>query len=502
MNPTDAKQRSASIFQPEYGLFINGEWVSSESGQTIEQINPATGRVIGLIQSGCSADVEAAVNAAHVAFPAWSRTSAGERQAILIEMARRMRARLNDYALMESLNNGKTITEATYWDIPIAVAQFDLFAGAGYTLTGETRDYSDAVQLVHREPLGVCAQIIPWNVPLLMMAAKIAPALVAGNTLVLKPAESSCLSVLEFFREMADLLPPGVVNVITGFGANVGEALVTHPLVRKVAFTGSVPTARKIMEYASVNLIPQTMELGGKSAQIVCPSADIDAAVEGAALSTIFNKGEVCLAGSRLFVHETVKEEFTEKLTRILAGVRIGDPLDPTTQLGAIASKAQYDKVLRYLDIGASEGARVASGGQRAEVEGLEDGLFIQPTLFDEVSGSMRIAREEIFGPVTSLLTWRDDDDVINAVNDSPYGLAGGIWSKDLNQVHRLARQMETGTVWVNRYFNAKPGMALGGYKQSGYGREFAHDILKDYTHTKSVVLNLEDGPIGVFSGQ
>lgn len=382
---TKAQEMAVTVFQSEYGHFIGGEWVGGDSGKTIEQINPATGQVLGRIQAGNARDVERAVAAAQSAFPKWSATTAGERQAVLIEMARRMRARIGDYALMETLNNGKTITEATYWDIPIAAQQFDLFAGAAYSLTGETRDYADAIQFVHREPLGVCAQIIPWNVPLLMMAAKIAPAIAAGNTVVLKPAESSCLSVLEFMKEMADVIPPGVVNVVTGYGADVGEALVTHPNVRKVAFTGSVPTARKIIQYASHQIIPQTMELGGKSAQIVCRSADIDAAVEGAALSTIFNKGEVCLAGSRVFVHQSVKEEFTEKLVRTLESVRVGDPLDPATQLGALASRAQYDKVLGYFDIGRDEGARVATGARKLTPSGVEKGFFVTPTVFDGV---------------------------------------------------------------------------------------------------------------------
>jgi len=500
MTVVDIKSNLKNIFKPEYGHFIAGRWIGSDSGKTIPQINPATGEILSCVQAGNRQDVLRAVAAAEAAYASWSQTTPDERQALLIEIARRMRARNAEYARMECLNNGKTITEATYWDIPIAAAQFDLFAGAAHTLIGETRNYPDALQIVHREPLGVCAQIIPWNVPLLMMAAKIAPALAAGNTVVLKPAESSCLSVLEFFDEMADIIPPGVVNVVTGYGADVGEALVTHPSVRKVAFTGSVPTARKIMQYASANIIPQTMELGGKSAQVVCPTADIDAAVEGAALSTIFNKGEVCLAGSRIYVHSSVKDEFTEKLVRVLNSVRVGDPLNPATQLGALASQAQYEKVTGYFDIGRAEGARVLTGAEPLRVTGLEKGLFVRPTVFDDVSDEMRIAREEIFGPVTAIFTWNREEEVLRSVNNSPYGLAGGIWSNDLNQVHRMSRQMETGTIWVNRYFNAKTGNALGGYKQSGFGREFAHEILGDYTHTKSVVINLQDGPLGVFA--
>jgi aldehyde dehydrogenase len=493
-----SSEPTATPFRGEYGHLIGGTWEAGTGG-TIPQINPATGERLALIQSGTAEDVKRAVQSASAAFPAWSRTTADERQELLAEISRRMKARAGEYARMETLGNGKPITESTYFDLPTAIGQFDLFSGAAFGLIGETRDYPDAVQVVHREPLGVCAQIIPWNVPLVMMAAKLAPALAAGNTVVLKPAETACLSVLEFCREIADVLPAGVVNVVTGYGEAIGEALVTHPDVRKVAFTGSVPTARKVMQYASQNLIPQTMELGGKSAQIVCPSADVEAAAEGAALSTIFNKGEVCLAGSRVFVHESVRDEFIERFTAFIDGVRIGDPQDPATQLGALASRAQYEKVSGYLALAVEEGATVAAGGGPARVPGSEQGLFVRPTVLTDVENTMRVAQEEIFGPVTCVLGWRDEDDVLARANDVPYGLAGGIWSTDHHEVLRLARGMETGTVWVNRYFNVKTGMALGGYKQSGFGREFAHDILRDYTHTKSVVMSLAQGPLGVF---
>ena len=290
----------------EYGHLIGGEWVGGASGKTIALLNPATGETLARIQAGNAADVGRAVAAAKAAFPAWSQSSAAERQDLLYEIARRLKARLEEYAVLETLNNGKPIRESLYFDLPTAIGQFELFAGAAYGLHGQTLDFPDAIGIVHREPLGVCAQIIPWNVPLLMMACKIAPALAAGNTVVLKPAETVCLSVLEFFVEMADILPPGVVNVVTGYGADVGEALVTHPDVRKVAFTGSVATARRVIQYASANIIPQTLELGGKSAHIICADADIDAAVESATMSTVLNKGEVCLAGSRLFLHKAI----------------------------------------------------------------------------------------------------------------------------------------------------------------------------------------------------
>ena len=360
-------------------------------------------------------------------------------------------------------------------------------------------DFGDSTILVHREPIGVVAQIIPWNVALLMAAMKIAPALAAGCTVVLKPAETVCLSVLEFIKDIGDLLPRGVVNVVTGYGGNVGQPLVSHPKVRKVTFTGSRATAQKVIQYASINIIPQTMELGGKSANIICEDADLDAAAESAVMTTVLNKGEVCLAGSRVFVHKKIHEAFVEKFTNLLARIQQGDPVNPATQLGAQASKAQFEKILSYIELGKSEGAVSISGGRPAKIVGLEDGLFIEPTIFTNVTNGMRIAQEEIFGPVTGIIEWDDETELLRSVNDSAFGLAGGLWTRDLARAHRISRSMETGTIWINRYYNIKPGMPMGGYKQSGFGRENAFDALMHYTVTKSVVVNLNEGPLHLF---
>lgn len=491
---------SKNVFQDEYGHFINGKWEKGESGKTITQFNPATGEALARIQAGSAPDVHKAVKAARAAFPRWSRSTAQERQALLNEIAARLRRRTADFGLMESLNNGKTLAEATGFDLPISYGQFDLFAGAAFSLHGETYDYPDTIGLVHREAIGVCAQIIPWNVPLCMLALKLAPALAAGNTVIVKPAETVCLSVLEFMKEMADIIPPGVVNVITGYGDDVGEALVTHPEVRKVAFTGSIPTARKIIQFASANIIPQTMELGGKSAHIICSSADLDAAAEAAALSTVFNKGEACIAGSRVFVHRAIREKFLEKFIGIISRIRQGNPLSSATQIGATASKIHFDRVLGYLKLAREEGAKVLIGGGAATEGELAKGLFIQPTILDNVRNDMRVAQEEIFGPVTSVLTWDDEAEMIRQANGTRYGLAGGIWTRDLTQAHEIARALETGVVWVNRYYNLPIGLPVGGYKQSGFGREMSHEILKEYTITKSVVINLKEGPLGIFN--
>jgi aldehyde dehydrogenase len=482
-----------------YGHFIDGVSVEGHSGETIELTNPATRQVLAHIQSGDAVDVDRAVDAAYAAFPAWSSTTPAHRQAVMRAIADRLRERQLDYAMMDALNNGKPIFDAYYHDITGAIGLFDYYAGASFHVHGETADFSDALLLVHREAIGVVAQIIPWNVPLLMAALKLAPALAAGCTVVLKPAETVCTSVLEFISDIADLLPKGVINVVTGYGAKVGEPLVTHPKVRKVAFTGSRGTAQKIMQYASVNIIPQTLELGGKSANIICEDADLDAAAESVVITTIFNKGEVCLAGTRVFVHEKVRDVFLDKLTKLFAGVRQGDPTDPSTQLGAQASKAQFDRILAYFDIGRAEGAKTLIGGKAAKIAGLEDGLFIEPTLFTNVRNEMRIAQEEIFGPVTDIFSWNDEAEMLRQVNDSIYGLGGGVWTNNLTQAHRITRAMETGMIWVNRYYNFKPGQSIGGYKQSGFGRENALETLNHYTLTKSVVINLEPGPLGEF---
>lgn len=481
-----------------YGHFIGGEWIEGDSGETIALENPATRQVLAHIQSGNAKDATRAVDAAAAAFPKWSASSPAQRQQILRAIAQKIRDRQFDYAMMESLNNGKPITDAFTHDIVGAIGQFEYFAGTAFHIHGQTFDFADSTVLVHREPVGVIAQIIPWNVPLLMAAFKLAPALAAGCTVVLKPAEVACLSVMEFIKDIADIVPPGVINVLTGYGNRVGEALVTNPKVRKVAFTGSRPTAQKLMQYAAVNIIPQTMELGGKSANIVCDDANIEAAAQSAVISNVFNKGEVCSAGTRVFVHENVEDEFLEAFRRRLSAVRQGDPLHPSTQLGAMASKAQFDKVSGYLELGEQEGARTFFGGKAAKIEGHDDGYFIEPTIFTDVRNDMRIAQEEIFGPVTSVIRWKDEDEVLRLANDVEYGLAGGIWTQNLTRAHRLARGMETGIIWINRYFNFKPGIPLGGYKQSGFGREGSMDtLMHHYTHTKSVVINLEETEVG-----
>jgi aldehyde dehydrogenase len=486
-------------FKEVYGHFINGEWLGGSSSETIASINPSSGEILARIQAGNAADANLAVQAAAAAFPAWSQTHPIQRGEILREMSRRLMTRVDDFAMMETLDKGKPLRDSTHFDIPTTAATLAFYADAPPHIRGTTSTFPGTLAMNLREPLGVCAAITPWNIPLFCVALKMGPALAAGNTIVIKPAESTCLAILEFFRYCQDLIPPGVVNVVTGYGPAVGEPLVTNPLVRKVAFTGSKPTARKIMQYASVNIIPQTMELGGKSANIVCEDADLDAAVEGAVMSTVFNKGEVCIAGTRTFVHREVYDDFLGRFQNVLSRIRQGDPTDLKTQIGPQASKVQFDKVRAYLEVGANEGARVALGGRSAAITGLSNGLFIEPTIFADVRNSMRIAQEEIFGPVTCVIPWSDDAEVLEMANASPYGLGGAVWTQDVTRAHQFARSMQTGTVWINRYYNFVPGQPLGGYKESGFGRENCLETLDHYTQIKAVILDLKRGPLGIY---
>lgn len=482
-----------------FGHFIDGKWQESVSGQTIDLSNPATGEIVGSIQAGVAGDVERAVAAAKAAQVKWASTSPNQRQALFLEITQVLRKNAEKYARLESRNNGKLYTEALYGEVPAGIDQFEMFAGGAFHLSGQSFAYPDATGMSFREPYGVCALITAWNGPIFQMAAKVAPALAAGNTVVVKPSEVVCLSALQFMEDIAHIVPPGVINIVTGYGANVGEALVSHPDVRKVGFTGSSATGRKIIQYASKNIIPQTVELGGKSAHIVCDDGDLEAAVEGAIMSTILNKGEVCLAGSRLYLHTRIADEFLDRFKAGLAKIRHGNPLDPKTTIGAQSSQAQMNKILGYLELGVKEGATVFAGGARKIVPGLESGFFIEPTIFTDVTPDMRIMREEIFGPVVCASRWDDEDDLIRQANDSRYGLASGVWTKHLTRALRISRRLEAGIVFVNRYYNWKTGMPIGGYKESGFGRELSIEAMHEYTQTKSVVMNMQEGPIGLF---
>ena len=472
-------------------LFINGRWVDSVSGKAFDTLNPATEKVITSVAEGDSADIDLAVAAAREAFEngPWKKTDARDRGRILLKIAGLIERNKDELALLDTLDNGKPINETTNADIPLVIDCFLYYAGWADKIHGETIPVrGDFFNYTLREPVGVVGQIIPWNFPLLMAAWKIAPALACGNTIVLKPAEQTPLSALrlgEICQEAG--LPDGVLNIVTGYGPTAGAALAEHMDVDKIAFTGGSATGRIIMQAASKNLKRISLELGGKSPNIVFADSDIDSAVDGAMTGIFFNQGEVCCAGSRLFIEKSIHEEFVEKLSNKAANMRVGNPEDTGTQMGAQVSKEQFDKILGYIETGKQEGAKLVTGGERCG----ERGYFIKPTIFDAVDNNMRIAKEEIFGPVVSAITFEDVDEVVRQGNLSVYGLAAAVWTKDIKKAHRLARDLKAGTIWINTYNAFDAASPFGGFKQSGFGRELGVHALELYTHVKSVWINL-----------
>jgi len=472
-------------------LFINGKWVDSVSGKTFDTLNPATEKVITSVAEGDSADIDLAVIAARAAFEngPWEKTGARDRGRILLKIANLLEKHQDELALLDTLDNGKPITETTNADIPLAIDCFLYYAGWADKIHGETIPVrGEFFNYTLRDPVGVVGQIIPWNFPLLMAAWKIAPALACGNTVVLKPAEQTPLTALrlgEICQEAG--LPDGVLNIVTGYGPTAGAALAEHMDVNKIAFTGGSDTGRIIMQAASKNLKQITLELGGKSPNIVFADSDIDSAVSGAMTGIFFNQGEVCCAGSRLFLERSIHDEFVDKLSNKAANMRVGNPEDAGTQMGAQVSEEQFDKILGYIDTGKQEGAKLVTGGERCG----EKGYFIQPTVFDEVDNNMKIAREEIFGPVVSAITFDDVSEVVRQGNLSIYGLAAAVWTKDIKKAHRLARDLKAGTIWINTYNAFDAASPFGGFKQSGFGRELGVHALELYTQVKSVWINL-----------
>jgi len=473
-------------------LFINGSFVDARSGKTFDTINPATEEVLAAVAEADAADVDVAVAAARSAFDdgPWPRMRARDRGRLLYKLAEIIDRERAGLAELESLDNGKPIAETRAVDLPSAIEVFAYYAGWADKIGGETIPQSeDFFTYTLREPHGVCGQIIPWNFPLLMAAWKLAPALCCGNTCVLKPAEQTPLSALrlaELVREAG--FPDGVVNVLPGFGPTAGGAIVRHPGVDKIAFTGSTEVGRIIQREAAGTLKSVSLELGGKSPNIVFADADLDAAVEGALRGIFFNQGEVCCAGSRLLVEQPAHDRFVDALVRRAAEIRVGDPLDEGTEMGAQVSREQFDKILGYIDAGISSGARLITGGERARPRG----YFVQPTVFDDVRNDMRIAREEIFGPVVVTIRFRDLGEAIQIGNDTTYGLAAAVWTRDIKKAHRAVRSLRAGTVWVNTYNAFDAAIPFGGYKESGIGRELGRHALDLYTQTKSVWVSLD----------
>ena len=474
-------------------LLIDNEWRASASGDTMDVVNPATEVTIATVAAADAGDVDAAVAAARAALDGpWGRMSARERGRLVSRLADRLMERVDEVARLETLHNGKPINESRHIEIPAAAECFEYYAGWADKVMGETIPVKgNHLAYTLREPVGVVAAIVPWNFPLLLAAWKVAPALACGNTVILKPASQTPLTAIALGEIAVEVgLPAGVLNVITGPGSKVGQAIVEHPGIDKIAFTGDTSTGKSIMRSAADTLKKITLELGGKSPNIVLADADLDAAVRGATIGIFYGKGEVCAAGSRLLVDRSIKDEFIDKLAARAKKMAPGDPMDPKTRFGAIASKKQLETVLRYIDSGKKEGARLVAGGERADI-GTGKGYFVQPTVFADVQPGMTISREEIFGPVLAAIDFADVDEAIAKANDSQYGLAAGVWTRDIKKAHYVARKLQAGTVWINTYNVYDTAAPFGGYKQSGFGREMSAHAIEHYTQVKSVWVDL-----------
>ena len=497
--------RASGVFAERYDNFIGGEWVAPQGGEYFENLSPVDGARLNEIARSREADVERALDAAHKAKDAWGRTSPADRARVLNRVADAMEANLELLAKAESWDNGKPIRECMAADLPLAIDHFRYFAGAIRAQEGRLSQIDDDTVAYHfHEPLGVVGQIIPWNFPILMAAWKIAPALAAGNCIVLKPAEQTPASIMVLAGIIGDLLPAGVLNIVNGYGQEAGKALATSPRIAKIAFTGATSTGRQIMRYATENLIPVTLELGGKSPNIFF--ADIadedddffDKAVEGALMFAL-NQGEVCTCPSRALVHESVYDRLMERAIRRLKAIRQGNPLDSQTMIGAQASQEQLDKILNYIEIGRGEGAEVVAGGGRALTDtALAGGYYVAPTIL-RGTNDMRVFQEEIFGPVLAVTTFRDDEEAIRIANDTAYGLGAGVWSRDINRCYRAGRAIQAGRVWTNCYNLYPAHAAFGGYKQSGIGRENHLMMLAHYQNVKNLLVSYSPKALGFF---
>lgn len=474
-------------------LLINNEWRASVGGKTMDVVNPATEEVIAQVPSASQADLDQAVIAARAALDGpWGTMSARERGRLVRKIGERLLERADEIARLETLHNGKPISESRHIEIPAAAECFEYYGGWSDKVMGETIPVKgNHLAYTLREPLGVVAAIVPWNFPLLLASWKVAPALACGNTVIVKPASQTPLTALALAEIAIEVgLPPGALNVLTGPGAELGQAIVEHPGIDKIAFTGDTSTGKGIMRGAAGTLKRITLELGGKSPNIVLADADIDAAIRGATIGIFYGKGEVCAAGSRLLVDRSIKSEFIDKLAARARKMTAGDPLDPKTRFGALSSKKQLETVLGYIDSGKQEGATLVAGGARTDI-GTGKGYFVQPTVFADVKPDMKIAREEIFGPVLASIEFSDIDEAIARANHTQYGLAAGIWTRDIKKAHYIARKLQAGTVWINTYNVYDTAAPFGGYKQSGFGREMSAHALEHYTQVKSVWVDL-----------
>ncbi|MGX9417701.1 acetaldehyde dehydrogenase ExaC [Vibrio sp. WJH972] len=498
-------QDSIVNFKEVYDNYIGGEWVKPVNGRYFDNRSPVDGKVFCKIPQSDEADIELALDAAHNAKDAWAATSVTERSNLLLKIADRIEENLEILAVAETWDNGKAVRETLAADIPLAADHFRYFAGCLRSQEGTLSELDENTVAYHfHEPLGVVGQIIPWNFPLLMAAWKLPPALAAGNCVVLKPAEQTPASILVLMEIIQDILPPGVLNIVNGFGKEAGQALASSTRIAKIAFTGSTPTGSHILKCAAENIIPSTVELGGKSPNIffndVLDHEDeyLSKCIEGAILA-FFNQGEVCTCPSRLFVQEDIYDQFIEKVIERSKLITRGNPLNTETMVGAQVSEAQFDKILGYIDIGKEEGAEVLMGGSVAQMDNdYNEGYYIQPTLL-KGNNSMRVFQEEIFGPVISVLTFKDEEEALALANDSEFGLGAGVWTRDMNKAYRMGRKIQAGRIWTNCYHLYPAHAAFGGYKKSGIGRENHKMALEHYQQTKNLLVSYDKNPLGFF---
>ena len=498
------QEGSVVTFKERYDNFIGGQWVAPVNGQYMDNISPVDGQVFCQVPRSDEADINLALDAAHAAKSAWGKTSVAERSNILLKIADRIEVNLETLAVAETWDNGKAVRETLAADVPLSADHFRYFAGCIRAQEGTIGEIDENTVAYHfHEPLGVVGQIIPWNFPLLMAAWKLAPALAAGNCIVLKPAEQTPTSILVLMECIADLLPAGVLNIVNGVGAEAGQALATSTRIAKIAFTGSTPVGSHIMKCAAENIIPSTVELGGKSPNVyfadVMDHEDsfLSKAVEGTVLA-FFNQGEVCTCPSRLLVQEDIYEKFMGMVIERIGQIKRGNPLDTETMVGAQASQEQFEKILGYLQIGRDEGAEVLVGGDKEAIAGLDNGYYIQPTIL-KGTNDMRVFQEEIFGPVISVTTFKTEEEALAIANDTEFGLGAGVWSRDMNIAYRMGRGIEAGRVWTNCYHAYPAHAAFGGYKKSGVGRETHKMMLDHYQQTKNMLVSYSTDPLGFF---